>query len=117
MAKDRMAATGQIDQTDLEKPGEQTPTPPPPKDANAGEWNKIMTAPPLAANGQPYTHAAWASVMQRLMSNPEQGVKDFDAKFGRAGYSGQEFLDRLKKQSAAENPSLNEPYPLIGAAP
>lgn len=94
MARDRLAATGQAAPGDVEAPG--TPIPKAPEGANEGEWSSIMSAPPKAASGQPYTHAAWSAVLQKLMANPEQGVKDFDEKFGKAGLSGQDILKRLQ---------------------
>jgi hypothetical protein len=33
--------------------------------------------------------------MRRLLANPEKGVKDFNEKFGKAGYDGAEILHRL----------------------
>jgi hypothetical protein len=94
MARDRLAATGQTAPGDVDQPN--TPLPPPPSaDINASAWNNILSVPPTAPSGQVYTHAAWAEVMRRLLANPEKGVKDFNEKFGKAGYDGAEILHRL----------------------
>ncbi len=91
----RLSATGMApDEATIEKPG--TPIPSAPQGLNAGAWSHIMTLPPTV-KGVPYSHQAWATILQRMAANPEQGVKDFDAKFGAAGYDGQQILERLKR--------------------
>lgn len=97
MANDRLAATGQLAPEDVDQPG--TPIPPAPEGLNAGEWSSIMSAPPKSQSGQPYTHAAWAEVMRRLVADPERAVPFFDRRFGLAGYNGAEFVKRLKTPS------------------
>jgi hypothetical protein len=93
MAQDRLFATGQTAPQDVEKPG--TPIPPAPAGFNTGEWSSIMSAPPTAENGQPYTHAAWAEVLRRLAADPK-AIPWFDQRFGAAGYSGADLVKRLK---------------------
>ena len=93
----RLEATGMApDEATVEKPG--TPIPAAPQGLNAGEWSRIMTLPPTV-KGVPYSHQAWATVLQRLTANPVQGVKDFNERFGAAGYDGQQILERLKSQA------------------
>src|ERR1700691_95877 len=97
MAQDRIAATGQSVPGEIEQPG--TPIPPAPNGMNEGEWKSIMTVPPKAENGTPYTHAAWAQAMQMLMANPdEKNINHFNDFFGKQGYNGAEIVNRLKKQ-------------------
>ncbi len=108
--KEKMEATGLApDEATIEKPG--TPIPPAPQGLNAGEWSHIMTLPPTV-KGVSYSHQAWATVLQRLAANPVQGVKDFNERFGAAGYDGQQILERLKKPESAPANALD--LPVIG---
>lgn len=119
MAKDRMAATGEVAPGDVEQPG--TPIPPPPTnirepagpDGKAGapvqinprEWSSIMTVLPKAQNGQPFTHKAWSQALTMLLSDPAKMGPKFDEFFGPAGFSSESILNRLtSKQGAAGAP-------------
>ena len=110
--KARLAASGQLAPGDVDKPG--APLPPPPiiplpsesghvpqhVQINPSEWYSIVNAPPIAENGTPYTHAAWAEIMKRLVADPERVGPWFDELFGRAGYRADEIVGRLKKPAA-----------------
>ena len=126
--KARLSATGQLSPTDVEKPG--TPIPPPPTitgqdgkpvTVNSGAWQTVMVRPPNATSGVPYTHKAWADVLQRMLSNPEQGVKDFDTarnsdgslKFAGQGYDGATLLKALTAP-VSPVPTQEEIEPLRG---
>lgn len=106
MARDRMLASGQVAEGDVEAPG--TPTPPVPEGLNPREWSSIMSGQvPIASNERPYTHAAWAAVLRKLAADPKL-VADFDAKFGKQGYSGADLLRRMKTpQAPANDPTLD----------
>jgi hypothetical protein len=116
MANDRLSATGQLTATDIERPG--TPIPPvpilpagqdgipaPPIDSAA--WHDAMTGPlPIAENGQPYTHTAWATYLTKLMQNPdEKTVRYFDQHFGVQGYSGAAIVQQLRTTKKAAEPN------------
>ena len=90
MAADRMTAIGAAT-------GEQTtPLPPAPQGVNENSWNAILLAPPVAKGGGQYPAAAWFSAIDILQKNPTpEVIKAFDAKFGAAGLSGQEILDKF----------------------
>ena len=115
MARDRLLATGEEVPGAVEPPN--APIPPAPKDANPSEWSKIMTAPPVASTGHAYTHAAWATVLQRLLENGDKAVPDFDEKFGKFGMSGADYLERMKRPMPAEDQSLKAPFPQLGVGP
>lgn len=128
MAKDRLAATGQVDPGDVEPPG--TPIPPPPTDLrepagadgkpgapvqiNPREWSNIMTVVPKAQNGQPFTHQAWSQALHVLLSDPEKMGPKFDQFFGPAGFSSESILKRLTSKEAAAQPTQAEMYRISG---
>jgi hypothetical protein len=97
MARDRLAASGEVAPGAKENPN--APNPPVPEGLNRWEWDKMMTAPPVASTGQPFTRAAWARVLKLLADNPDVGVRDFNEKFGAYGLSGEEILSRLKRET------------------
>lgn len=106
MAADRMAASGQLTPADVDKP--EAPLPPvpkltaqngqPPTEISPYGWEQVMRGPlPVAENKQPFTHAAWAEYLRRLMQNPdEHTIKKFDEHFGMQGFSGAEIIKQLQ---------------------
>ena len=94
-ANDRMDETGGRVPGQIEAPG--APIPPAPEGLNVGEWRSIMSAPPVAHDGLPYTHAAWGEVLRRMAADPAHVIPWFDQRFGDHGYSGAELVERLKK--------------------
>jgi hypothetical protein len=69
-----------------------------------------MTGPlPIAENGQPYTHTAWATYLTKLMQNPdEKTVRYFDQHFGVQGYSGAAIVQQLRTTKKAAEPNAYE---------
>lgn len=85
-----------------------------PEPINPTAWQSVMTGPlPVAENGRPYTHAAWATYLTKLMQNPTpKTIQYFDQHFGVQGYSGAEIVQRLRtpmQQAPAVAPASTLP--------
>lgn len=119
MARDRLAATGQTDASDVERPG--MPLPPVPKfpDLNGKpaqqidpkSWQAVLAGPlPIAENGQPFTHTGWANYITTLMQNPNQKTMDyFDKHFAVQGFSAADIVSRLRSPGTTPAPTTTQP--------
>ena len=99
MEKDRLAASGQSVPGEVERPGQPLPPAPTINDStkiNPDAWNESMKTLPVNQSGQPFTHAAWAEYLTRLLKNPDpKTIQYFDQHFGGQGFSGEEIVKSL----------------------
>ena len=118
--KNQMAATGETP-PGVQPQEDTAPLPAPPQGANPDAWKSIVSAPPPTTDGGQFTHAAWGQALGMLIQNPTpENIAAFNqSKFGRAGYSGQELIDRLKGKSADEGGFSVQPkdFDLLEAMP
>jgi hypothetical protein len=83
--------------------GEAPALPPAPQGVDENSWNAVLSEQPTAKGGGQYPAAAWFSAIDILQKNPTpEVIKAFDAKFGRAGYRGEEILNKLGSQAGAQ---------------
>jgi hypothetical protein len=101
MNADRIAAVGELTGTPALEP-----PPPPPKGVDAAAWGAVMADRPMSG-GAPYPAASWASAIEMLRKDPTaENIKLFDSsKFGRAGFRGQEILDKLGGKTETAGPA------------
>lgn len=96
MEQDRLKATGEGAAESAET--QRGAIPLAPAEVDERGWASVMRAPPNSQSGKPWPYANWAAVVNNLRTDPtEERIKQFDAMFGVAGYSGQEIIGKLKK--------------------
>jgi hypothetical protein len=106
MAQDRMKALGEATG---ETPNE--PLPPAPDGVDPNGWAAAMVQVPKTQSGQPIAHAAWANMLNMLITTPTpQTIESFNkSQFGRAGYDGAKLIKQLTGKDVGGAPAAAAP--------
>lgn len=91
-AKDTLAGGGDFSDD------KNQPVPPTPKGANPATWGRLMSSPPLLADGKPLSRKIWADKLGLLLANPTpENIELFNSsRLGtQGGYEAKKLIDQL----------------------